>query len=87
MSDLPERIWAFRDSNDRGRWVDDNKGHLGTFQGVTEYRRADLSAPVGFSREQMRDIFCEGAITRGDMAKCDQYLATLTPANDGRGVV
>jgi hypothetical protein len=40
----------------------------------------DLSAPVGFSREQMRDIFCEGAITRGDMAECDRYLDTLTPA-------
>jgi hypothetical protein len=46
-------------------------------------RRADLApAPVGYSREQMRDIFCEGAITRGDMAKCDQYLATLTLASE-----
>jgi hypothetical protein len=61
-----------------GTWYGD--WHSNKTELFTEFVRADLSAPVGYSREQMRDIFCEGAITRGDMAKCDQYLATLTPA-------
>jgi len=43
-------------------------------------RQTEVVAPaptVGYSREQMLDIFCEGAITRGEMAEAERYLATL----------
>ena len=89
MSDLPERIWACR--------TEHNTLALTTPDFGAEYRRADLSAPVGYSREQMKIAYDEGVRLgiQEDMGSYDgeqantlsELLATMTPyGSDGVGL-
>jgi hypothetical protein len=74
MSDLPERIWV------------DGVFHVWKYDpapaiGYKEYLRSDLSAPVGFSREQMADAFDAGNAYDGSIEReFGKFMATLTPA-------
>ena len=75
MSDLSERIWIDPEDGERcSPYLAEKHGT------AVEYIRADLAPVVGYSREHMLEIFCEGAITRGGMAEAERYLDYLTPA-------
>ena len=77
MSDLPERIWACR--------TEHNTLALTTPEFGAEYRRADLSAPAGYSREQLEAAILHYA-TSEDTA--DKTISYLTPdAKDPRVLV
>jgi hypothetical protein len=86
MSDLPERIWCDFDEEtmDRGVFSDEH------FLGDVEYLRADLSAPVGYSLDQVKLAYDEGlrfgiqedmGSDSGEQANSlAELLATMTPA-------